>query len=301
MIMVLCLIGTEEKHNDHLAAHYGKSVLNAHRVVGSMYIIELAYSIGIKYLADFDRFPADGEVTTEFVVRVQKLSAEYLIDQVSEGIQHFSSLEIVERCPDLITCNIEQYKLLMYLTPEERFAEVKRLSTTSSSVKSELSQNLTKKQKHIIKLQPRLAEKMSRILLFKPVIFTSSTLYEDRIIKRSASILNLALAELVTLGLLWLVRKGLSSSKWASMYVKRPPETNSTDSEMEFERKLAAFGISELNLEVLRESCHDLVIDGKGTISDELIRWLQRPEYNELNLDMNVLMGRSSKYVLLYV
>jgi hypothetical protein len=293
------LIGTDEKHNDHLAAHLGKSVQNAHRVVGFMYIIELAYSIGIKYLGHFDEFPANGEVTVEFVDRIQKLSTEQLMGQDGEGIQHFITLEMVERCRDLMTGNIEQYKLLMYLTPEERFTGAKPLSTTVSSLRSEPSQNLTKKEKRILKLEPHKAGIMARILVFKSIIFTSSTLYEDRLLKRSSSILKSALAALFDLGFLWIVKKGFFSSKWTPVYVKCLPETNSTDNEMKFDSKLGEFGISELNLEVLRESCHDLVIDGKGTISDEVIHWLQRPEYHELNFDMNLLMERSSKYVLL--
>jgi hypothetical protein len=276
-------------------------VQTAHRIVGFMYIIELAYSVGIKYLATFDEFPADGEITVEFVDRVQKLFTEHLIDQDGESMQHFITLEMVQRCRDLITGNIEQYKLLMYLAPEERFTEAKPLSTTLSSLPSELSKSLTKKEKRIIRLQPRLAEIMSRILLFKSVIFTSTTLYTDRILKRSATILNSALTDLVKLELLWIVKKGFISSKWTPIYIKRLPETHLTNDEMEFERKLTALDIHGVNLENIRDSCHDIVIDGKGVISDELIHWLQRPEYNELNLDMDILMKRSSKYILLYV
>ena len=73
--------GAEEKNNDHLAAHLGKSVRNAHRIAGFMYIIELVYSISLKYLANFEHFPNYGKVTIEFVDRVQNLFAEHLIDQ----------------------------------------------------------------------------------------------------------------------------------------------------------------------------------------------------------------------------
>jgi hypothetical protein len=97
------------------------------------------------------------------------------------------------------------------------------------------------------------------------------------------------------------VKKGFISSKWTPIYIKRLPETHLTNDEMEFERKLTALDIHGVNLENIRDSCHDIVIDGKGVISDELIHWLQRPEYNELNLDMDILMKRSSKYILLYV
>ncbi|CAF1543645.1 unnamed protein product [Adineta ricciae] len=283
------------KDNDHLAARFGKSVQNAHRIVGFMYIIELAYAIGAEYLTIFEEFPIDGETSTEFVERIKEFSLKHLLDQHDQEIKHFITTDMVERCRDLITGNIEQYRLLMYLAPEERASEIKPTSTTLPFVPNERNMNATKKEKRIFKLQPRLPEIKSCVLLFKSLIFTSSTLYTSRIIKRSATILSLALTELVQSELLQVVKKGFYSSKWTPIYIKRMPSTCSTADEMKFEEKLAAIGVEGLNLENLRDNSRDLVIDAKGVISLDVIRWLQQPEYDELNLDLDILMTRYRK------
>jgi hypothetical protein len=96
-----------------MSARFGKSVLNAHRVVGFLYIAELAFSIGIKYLEHYDHFPTSGKVTDEFIEQIQDLYANYLIDRPDGNMRHCITLDMVERCRDIITGNIEQYKLMM--------------------------------------------------------------------------------------------------------------------------------------------------------------------------------------------
>lgn len=279
-----------------MAAHLGKSVQNCHRIVGFLYIAELAHSIGNKYLQKYHHFPSHGMITTDFVDRIQQLYAEHQIHCSEQEFKHYVTLDIVERCRDLITGNIEQYKLLMYLSPEERFTEMKPVPTAISCEKYEQkNENLSKKQKRIIRLQPRMAEIMCRVLLFRSVTFTSTSLYNDRIIKRSASILGSVLAKLIELDLLIVVKKGLFSSKWTSIYIKVLPDPFSIEDQLKFECKLGEIGVSGLNLESYRDTCHEILIEGKGTVSDELIYVLQRPEYLALNLDMSNLIQRSSK------
>jgi len=152
-------------------------------------------------------------------------------------------------------------------------------------------------------LEPRMAEIMSRVLLFPSILFTSSNLYTDRVIKRSSAILGSALTKLVELGFLFVVKKGLFSSKWTPIYLKKLPDTDSTDDQMAFEFKLAELGVSDLSLSTLRDTCNELNIDGKGKVSKELIDLLQRPEYSELNLDTSILIQRStsSKNIFLLI
>ncbi|CAF1683434.1 unnamed protein product, partial [Rotaria magnacalcarata] len=282
-----------EKQNDHMAARLGKSVQNWHRIVGFLYIVELAHSFGIKYLEKYSSFPNNGEVTTDFIDDMQYIYAEYLINHNVGEIQHHITLDIVERCCDLITGNIEQYKLLMYLTPEDRLTEEGSSTSSLTSLKNEPdNEPISKKQKRIIRLQSRMTEIMSRILLYRSLIFTSTNLYIDRVIKRSASILGLALTNLIEYDLIHAVQKGLLNSKWTTVYVKILPDPYSTDEQMKFECKLSELGISSLNLESLRDTCHELLIEGKGNVSEELIQFLQKPEYRELSLDMTTLIQR---------
>ncbi|CAF1498661.1 unnamed protein product [Adineta steineri] len=203
---------------------------------------------------------------------------------------------MVQRCQDVIIGNIEQYKLLMYLAPEDKVLEVKLIPSNLLPLPGDRSKSLAKKEKRIIKLTPRLAEVKACVLLFKSLIFTSSILYSNQIIKKSASILSLAIAELVESKLLKIVKKGFFSSKWTSVYIKCLLTTCDTDVEMDFEMKLSEIRVDGLNLENVRDSCHDLIIDGKGIISHELIHSLQQQEYNELNLNSDALMERCKQF-----
>ncbi|CAF5227808.1 unnamed protein product, partial [Rotaria magnacalcarata] len=90
----------------------------------------------------------------------------------------------------------------MYLAPEDRLTEEGSSSSSLTSLKNEpANEPISKKQKRIIRLQPCMTEIMSRILLYRSLIFTSTNLYIDRVIKRSASILGLALTNLIEYGL----------------------------------------------------------------------------------------------------
>ncbi|CAF4493701.1 unnamed protein product, partial [Rotaria magnacalcarata] len=190
----------------------------------------------------------------------------------------------------MLTGNLEQYKLLMYVAPEERAMGITQSSSSLTFSKTEFpNEPLSKKQKRVIKLQPRLAEIMSQILLFRSVAFTITGLYIDRIIKRSAAILGLAINKLVEMDLLLFIKKGFFSSKWTPIYVKRLPDNSSAVDQMQFEMKLAEIDFDDLNLQNVREASNELIISGKGKLSNELMHFLQRSEYNELNLDIHGL------------
>jgi hypothetical protein len=113
--------------------------------------------------------------------------------------------------------------------------------------------------------------------------------------------LGSALDKLIELDLILVVKRGFFSSKWTSVYVKKLPDPFSTNDQMKFECKLGELGVSDLNLESIHETCHELVVEGKGKVSDELIHTLQRPEYMQLNLNMSILIQRSGKCIVLYV
>lgn len=279
-----------------MAARLGKSVQNCHRLAGFLYIAELSYTIGITYLQKYHHFPSDGKITSNFIDRIEELYTEHLNRTMNEEIRHYITCDIVERCRDLVTGNIEQYKLLMYVAPEDRFTETKPLSSATSIIKHEpRDAKLYKKQKRIMRLQPRMTEIMTRVLLFRSLIFTSSSLYADNLIKRSASILCSALDKLIEMNFIIAVKKGLFSSKWTSVFVKVLPDPLSIDEQLKFECKLGELGVSQLNLESYQDTCHEILMEGKGTVSEELIRILQRPEYVALNLDINPVVQRCSK------
>ncbi|CAM4809958.1 unnamed protein product [Rotaria magnacalcarata] len=279
-----------EKGNDHLAARLGKCVQYAHRIVGFLYIIELSYLIGAKYLSSNGHFPINGTITKEFVDEVKILFNQQFSQYNTHDHQNLVTLEMVERCRDMLTGNLEQYKLLMYVAPEEGAMGITQSSNSLTFSKTEFpNEPLSKKQKRVIKLQPRLAEIMSRILLFRSVAFTITGLYVDRIIKRSAAILGLAINKLVEMNLLLFIKKGFFSSKWTPIYVKRLPDNSSAVDQMQFEMKRAEIDFDDLNLQNVREASNELIISGKGKLSNELMHFLQRSEYNELNLDIHGL------------
>ncbi|CAF2144831.1 unnamed protein product [Rotaria magnacalcarata] len=89
--------------------------------------------------------------------------------------------------------------------------------------------------------------------------------------------------------LLLFIKKGFFSSKWTSIYVKRLPDNSSAVDQMQFEMKLAEIDFDDLNLQNVREASNERIISGKGKLSNELMHFLQRSEYNELNLDIHGL------------
>lgn len=287
--------GDVKKSNDHLSARFGKSVQNAHRIVGFLYIVEIAFLIGDKYLKKYDCFPKDGKIDNEFIDRLELLFTDYFMQRIEGVKKHQITMEIVERARDLITGNIEQYQLLMYLAPEEKFTQAKATSFVVKSKDEQVDEKLAKKQKRIIRLEPRKSEIMSSILLFPSIIFLSKNLHADGILHRASAILCSVLSELVQLKLLEYVQKGLFSSKWTPIYVKKLPDPYSTKDQMDFELKLGELGASDLSLEAVRASCSNILLDGKGYVSNTLIHFLKRPEYIDLKLDLSVLIQRSSK------
>ncbi|CAF2144833.1 unnamed protein product [Rotaria magnacalcarata] len=140
-----------EKGHDHLAARLGKCVQYAHP----------------KYLSSNGHFPINGTITKEFVDEVKILFDQQFSQYNTHDHQYLVTLEMVERCRDMLTGNLEQYNLLMYVAPEERAMGITQSSSSLTFSKTEFpNEPLSKKQKRVIKLQPRLAEIMSRILLF---------------------------------------------------------------------------------------------------------------------------------------
>ncbi|CAF4529936.1 unnamed protein product, partial [Rotaria magnacalcarata] len=130
-------------------------------------IIELSYLIGAKYLSSNGHFPINGTITKEFVDEVKILFDQQFSQYNTHDHQYLVTLEMVERCRDMLTGNLEQYNLLMYVAPEERAMGITQSSSSLTFSKTEFpNEPLSKKQKRVIKLQPRLAEIMSRILLF---------------------------------------------------------------------------------------------------------------------------------------
>ncbi|CAF2102091.1 unnamed protein product [Rotaria magnacalcarata] len=87
-----------EKGNDHLAARLRKCVQYAHRIVGFLYIIELSYLIGAKYVSSNGHFPINGTITKEFVDEVKILFDQQFSQYNTHDHQYLVTLEMVERC-----------------------------------------------------------------------------------------------------------------------------------------------------------------------------------------------------------
>lgn len=255
-----------------------------------LYIIESSFSIAVKYLEIFGCFPEDGMITKEFVDAVKNLINQQFFDDKGRMKKHYVSVEMVERCRDVMTGNLEQYKLLMYIAPEERMMQPLQPKTVAVLRSDE--GDLSKKQQRINRLQPRMLEIMGKILLFRSLLFTSTGLHIDRVIKRSAAILKPALKKLVELEFLFIVERGLLSSKWTPIYVKRFPTTTSTIDQLQFELKLAELNVPELNLQNIRDASCEILLQGKGKISKQLLDLLRRPEYTELNVNIDTLTSR---------
>lgn len=119
-----------------------------------------------------------------------------------------------------------------------------------------------KEQQGTIRLEPWVAGIRLHRLLFRSVALTIFMLYFDGVIERSAG-----------------NRKTLPKRKSYSCLEQY---------------QLAEIGVLWLLSKNLRVVSSQVINDGKRTISSERIRVLQRPEYKELNWDINAMKQRSS-------
>ncbi|CAF4728882.1 unnamed protein product, partial [Rotaria socialis] len=176
-----------EEHDDHLGSRLGKSVDTVHRIVGICQTIELASNMFKEYIAKFGYFE-DYQVSEEFTSKCKSLFFELYGSSIDDNRRFYITIDVVERAIDVVSGNIEQYKLLMFLPENESINYCSKLNNAPGS--GLMMKHMDKKAKKREKFGNKSYEMIQAILLFGSVLFTLKTLYQCRLLKNGAAILK---------------------------------------------------------------------------------------------------------------
>ncbi|CAF3592903.1 unnamed protein product [Rotaria socialis] len=124
--------GALEEHDDHLGSRLGKSVDTVHRIVGICQTIELASNMFKEYIAKFGYFE-DYQVSEEFTSKCKSLFFELYGSSIDDNRRFYITIDVVERAIDVVSGNIEQYKLLMFLPENESINYCSKLNNAPGS------------------------------------------------------------------------------------------------------------------------------------------------------------------------
>ncbi|CAF3328570.1 unnamed protein product [Rotaria socialis] len=175
-----------EECDNHLASRYGKSVDAVHRLAGLFQIIELASDMLTIFVERYEGFE-DQSASNDFVVKCESLFTEIYDSNIENNRRFFIPIDVVERAIDVISGNLEQYKLLMLIPQHEGITFVPT-SNKPIDLSMEINMN-NKKAKKYLKFSKKSVQMEQEILLFDSVLFTLKTLYECRLLKNDAAVL----------------------------------------------------------------------------------------------------------------
>ncbi|CAF3064621.1 unnamed protein product [Rotaria socialis] len=210
--------GAIEEQDDHLASRYGKSVDAVHRIAGLCQIIELTSGVFKALIERYGCFE-ENSISNEFVSKYEALFCEFYGSYITNNRCFYISIDVVERAIDIISGNLEQYKLLM-LTPANEsfnFSSIVNKPVESLSIIS----HMDKKVKEREKFGKKSSEMEQAILLFDSVLFTLKTLYECRLLKNGAAVQQDTCERLVNNQILFKVDRATGiATKSVTIYIK---------------------------------------------------------------------------------
>lgn len=143
-----------EERDDHLASRLGKSADAIHRVVGFCQMIEYSFDM-VNILAErFNGFE-NQSTSSEFLMKCETLFGELYESSINNNRCFLISADVVERTIDVISGNLEQYKLLMFVPQHEGTNQVSMINKPADlskfipSTKKEKKRLLNSKKTHL--------------------------------------------------------------------------------------------------------------------------------------------------------
>jgi hypothetical protein len=279
-------LGAMEEVDDHLASRFGKSVDAVHRIAGLCQIIEFAWNIVEIFVQRHGGFE-DHSISNEFLTKCELLFVELYGPCIEDNRRFYISIDVVERGIDIITGNLEQYKLLMFIPEHEG---IHMLSTSNKPTDSLMINPTDKKDKKRLKFGQKSFEMEQAVLLFDSVLFTLSTLYKCRLLKNGAVVLRDVCDSLVNKQLLIKVDRATGSgTKFVTVYIKLLPDHTSAIECQRFINSLALLGNPSVTMETVLDTCRKIKYFCKKPPIQSVLQILNRPQYKVLNLDLTPL------------
>lgn len=284
------ILGVNEEHDDHLASRLGKSIDAVHRIAGLCQIIELASNMFKEYIERFGYFE-DCQVSEEFTSKCKLLFFELYGSFIDDNRRFCITIDAVERAIDVVSGNIEQYKLLMFLPENESINYFSNLNNVSDS--SLMIKHMDKKAKKREKFGNKSSEMIQAILLFDSVLFTLKTLYQCRLLKNGAAILKELCESLVIKGFLIKVDRATEKgTKSVTIYIKSLPNPTSSSECQKFISDLAELNNPAITMQSLLDTCGKIKYVCKQQPVKTVFEILNRPQYQELSIDLTPLYQR---------
>ncbi|CAF2145563.1 unnamed protein product [Rotaria magnacalcarata] len=279
--------GAIEEQDDHLASRYGKSVDAVHRIAGLCQIIELTSGVFKAFIERYGCFE-DNSISNEFISKCETLFSELYGSYITNNRCFYISIDVVERAIDVISGNLEQYKLLMLIPANEIFNYSLILNKPVESLS--IISHMDKKVKKREKFGKKSSEMEQAILLFDSVLFTLKTLYECRLLKNGAAALRDICEGLVNKQILSKVdRVTGTGTKSVTIYIKVLPNPTSSIECQRFINKLALLENPSITMQTILDSCRKIKYSCKNPPTQAVFNVLNRPQYKLLDLDLTPL------------
>ncbi|CAF3607743.1 unnamed protein product [Rotaria socialis] len=279
--------GAIEEQDDHLASRYGKSVDAVHRIAGLCQIIELTSGVFKAFIERYGCFE-DNSISNEFISKCETLFSELYGSYITNNRCFYISIDVVERAIDVISGNLEQYKLLMLIPANEIFNYSLILNKPVESLS--IISHMDKKVKKREKFGKKSSEMEQAILLFDSVLFTLKTLYECRLLKNGAAVLRDICEGLVNKQILSKVDRATGTgTKSVTIYIKVLPNPTSSIECQRFINKLALLENPSITMQTILDSCRKIKYSCKNPPTQAVFNVLNRPQYKLLDLDLTPL------------
>lgn len=267
--------------------------LALYRLAGFISILEAAFTIAQQYLLEYHSF-YDGKMNSKMFDALQH-TVDRLFSSSTASSTPYSivvSKEIAQRAYEVTMANIEQYKLLMYVTSDDinnwSLVKYARMKTSSNLSKSSSACTASVSSEDSPEFKKETDALKSMILLHDSLIFIKTGLYPHRPLKNASNFLErILLRELVDGGYLIEVEDGIvSKNNKMKVYIKIIPTEQSLP---QFIHRLSIFNRTELTYAAYMEKCKKIHVNTEGIVSRKIFEILNRTEYQVLNLDYSCL------------
>ncbi|CAF4132535.1 unnamed protein product, partial [Rotaria magnacalcarata] len=226
----------------YLMAKIGKTVQLTHRLVGLIQVLEWSWKIAAEYLRIYGCFTSS--ISEDFISSVRQIFKDLYGEYNDDKRGFMISMVSVEHGINISQALLEQYKIIMRLPDDP----VRGATSNNNNLQSKTTENFSMNIK-LEKSKLKFSEHVRGILLFKSVMFTSTTLYKScSVFRHHSENVNSVLQELAKRGLIIEFKNGVvSATKKATVYVKWFPNINDTVECQRFEQLLGEFNDDQLS------------------------------------------------------
>ncbi|CAF2087160.1 unnamed protein product [Rotaria magnacalcarata] len=265
----------------YLMAKIGKTVQLTHRLVGLIQVLEWSWKIAAEYLRIYGCFTSS--ISEDFISSVRQIFKDLYGEYNDDKRGFMISMVSVEHGINISQALLEQYKIIMRLPDDP----VRGATSNNNNLQSKTTENFSMNIK-LEKSKLKFSEHVRGILLFKSVMFTSTTLYKScSVFRHHSENVNSVLQELAKRGLIIEFKNGVvSATKKATVYVKWFPNINDTVECQRFEQLLGEFNDDQLSSTSV-VSCTTTVSlsPHKAAPQAAVLNYLKSSRYARLNLD----------------